>query len=372
MKNEFIQAFYREQSQSRIHLNNAGLAPITKHARDKIVYWGERFYRDGFYCDADYASDVNASRLNMAKLIDCQSHEIAYFQSTASAVSQFAFEYPLNEGDEVIMWSCEYGSHLYPWQEACRRKKANLILVGPEKNLATPSYLLTQKITERTKVIAISWVQFLTGAMTNLVELSAITRKHNIFLFVDIIQGLGLHPFSMKNFGIDAVVGGSHKWLFGPVGVGYLALSSKYHALLAPHNVGAYTFGTCDDPTSLVCEPKKDALKFEAGSKQVIEITALGASVEFILKTTVLEIEKKTLDLADYLRNGLEKKGFEIYSPYDSKNHKTAMVNFKPKADTLDKLKSIPCNFALRGPGLRLSPAAFNTFDELDRVLSII
>ncbi len=364
---KFKEFFY--QDETRIHLNNAGLAPITSVARDRINYWSERFFQEGFYTDLDYVNDVAHSRQNLADLIGCNQSEIAFFQSTASAVSQFALEYPLNPGDEVIMWAEEYASHLYPWQEACKRKGATLILVKSQDNLATPYELLVEKITSKTKIIAVSWVQFLTGAKTNLKALSKITREKNIFLFADIIQGLGLHPFNMKEWGVNAVAGGSHKWLFSPVGVGFLAVDGKHISKIKPHNIGAYTFGTCDDPTDMVCEPKKDALKFEAGSKQVLEITALGASVDLILKTGVHNIEKETLRLATMLRSGLESKNYIIHSPYESNNHQSSIVNFLPHPSSAEILRGLPCNFAMRGPGLRLSAAAFIKDEVIERVI---
>ena len=147
------------------------------------------------------------------------------------------------------------------------------------------------------------------------------------------MQGLGLHPFNMKEWGIDAVAGGSHKWLTSPVGVGFLALSSKHMNIIRPHNVGAYTFGTCDDPTDLMCTPKKDALKFEAGSKQVLEITALGASVDLILKTSVETIEAEVLRLSGKLSQSLKKLNFEVHY------NESSIVNFLPKPDRVIFLK---------------------------------
>lgn len=370
MINDFKAAFY--QGTERLHMNNGGLAPISAPARDKIHYWGERFYKEGFYTDLDYVADVLHSRTSLAKLIGCTHSEISFFQSTAGAVSQLAMQFPLQKDDEVITWAEEYGSHLYPWQEACKRKDAKLILVKSLENLSTPYQLLVEKITPKTKIIAISWVQFLTGARTDIEALAKITKEKKIFLFVDIIQGLGLHPFEMKKWGVDAVAGGSHKWLFSPVGVGYLALDQKHIGMIKPHNVGSYTFGTCDDPTDLVCMPKTDSLKFEAGSKQVLEITAMGASIDLILKTGIELIEKETLRLATLLRNGLEQKNYKVHSPFESHNHLTSMVNFIPKSDTLEALSRIPCNYAVRGPGLRLSPAAFTSEAVIDKVLSVL
>ncbi|MBP9680084.1 MAG: aminotransferase class V-fold PLP-dependent enzyme [Bacteriovorax sp.] len=360
----YKQEFYKEGT--RLHLNNAGLSPISRPARDKILYWGNRFYQEGFYTDQDYVEDILCSRKSLARLIGCEFNEIAFFQSTAGAISQLCFQFPLLQGDEVIMWDQEYASHLYPWQEACKRSQAKLVVVDSAKDLTTPIENIIAKINEKTKVITLSWVQFLTGAKTDIVSLSKVTQEKNIFLFVDVMQGLGLHPFQMNEWGIDAVAGGSHKWLTSPVGVGFLALASKHIAKIRPHNVGAYTFGTCDDPTDLMCVPKKDALKFEAGSKQVLEITALGASIDLILRTSVTVIESEVLRLSAMLSSGLKALDFSVF--YND----SSIVNFVPKSDSIEKLRSIPCNFAIRGPGVRLSPHAFNSDEDIERVLKVL
>lgn len=364
MLNHYKAQFYRDNS--RVHLNNAGLAPISKPARDKIHYWADRFYQEGFFTDQDYMNDVLASRTSLAKLIGCQQEEIAFFQSTASAISQLCFHFPLSAGDEVITWDQEYASNLYPWQEAAKRSGATLVLAASGPRLTTPLANLLAKITPQTKVIAVSWVQFLTGARCDLAALSKVTREKNIFLFVDVMQGLGLHPLNMKEWGIDALAGGSHKWLTSPVGVGFLALDTKHMDKIRPHNVGAYTFGTCDDPTDLFCLPKKDALKFEAGSKQVLEITALGASIDLILKTSVLAIEKEVLRLSSLLHQGLVGRGYEVHY------NQSSIVNFIPRPDSAQKLSAIGCNFAIRGPGIRLSPHAFNSEQEIESVLAAL
>ncbi len=391
-----------------IHFNNAGLQPITLAANNKIQYWAQRFWEEGFNTDKDYMNDIQRTRDNLAKLIDCDSHEIAFFTSTAGAINQIAFSFGLKNDDEVLMWDQEYGSHLYPWKAACDAVGARLVLVESDPNLATSAERYFAAITPKTKVLAFSWIQFMSGSrMINIQEKIRQAQENGIFISVDIIQGLGLHPFSMREWGVDAVMGGSHKWLSSPVGVGYLALSERHFQKFKPHNIGMYTYGTCDDPSDFACEPKRDATKFEPGSKQVLEITALGASVEVILKAGVINLEKEALRLAKVLRQGLSNLGFRIISPFDREDliHSTPFINFLPFVD----LKSDKINFsgekksqdeldmsllslenkqktlqiskklnekkifhALRGPGIRFTPHAFNTDGEVEEVLAFM
>lgn len=368
---DYKKEFFRS---SRIHMNNAGLAPVSSRAARKVQYWAQRFYEEGFYTDADYVKDVQHSRESLARLIRCDADEIAFFQSTAGGVSQIAFGFDLKEGDEVILWDQEYSSNLYPWQEACRRRKARLVSVPSLADLSTPVERVLSFCTEKTRILAISWVQFQTGARTDIQALVQECQKRNIFVFVDIIQGLGIHEFDFKSWGVDAAAGGSHKWLTSPVGVGYLALKKEHLPRFQPLMIGSATYGTCDDPAVLECVAKNDVSRFEAGSKQVLEITALGASCDLIHEVGVREIEKEVLRLAKKLRTGLEGLGCQLHSPYSMDQLITPMVNFSvPKMENLkENLRQHPINFALRGPGLRLSPHAFNTDEDIERTLECV
>jgi selenocysteine lyase/cysteine desulfurase len=315
------------------------------------------------------------ARLSLSRIVGCHDDELAFFQSTAGAISQMAFAIDLKPGDEILMWDQEYSSNLYPWREAARKRGAKLILAPSGPGLETPVQSLLERITEKTKVIAISWVQFQTGAITDLAPLAEFARERGIWTVIDIIQGLGLLPFNFHELGFDAVCGGSHKWLASPVGVGYLALKRERTAQIEPLLIGSGTYGTCDDPASLVCEAKIDARKFEAGSKQVLEIVALGASSRLIEQTGVpviaRAIEENSLRLSQILKDA----GYKLHSPHGSQQ-RGSIVNFSGTDQTkfssaleiAARLKEHHISFALRGPGVRLSPHAFNTAKDLERV----
>ena len=362
-----------------VHLNNAGLQPITKAAREKIDYWSRRFWEEGYNTDKDYAADVAHSRTSLANMIGCEPGEVAFFVSTAGAINQVAFSCGLKADDEVIMWDQEYGSHLYPWKAACDQAGAKLVIVESEKNLATPAEKYLKAITPKTKVLAFSWVQFMAASqMEDIKHVIQFAKQKGILVFVDIIQGFGIHQCDIWAWGADAVMGGSHKWLCSPVGVGFLALRKNLVSQFKPHVIGMYTYGTCDDASDFACEPKRDATKFEPGSKQVLEITALGASIDVIQKVGVKTIEAEALRLAKILRGGIIDLGYEVISPFKGDQiHSTPFINFKPKGalsnkELSDKLNSKSIFHAVRGPGLRFTPTAFNTENDLEITLSAL
>jgi selenocysteine lyase/cysteine desulfurase len=381
----FKAQFHR--SDSLTHLNNAGLAPIPSRAREVVEHWIRRFFEEGVHCNDDYMAEIEVSRAELARFLGARPSEIAYFQSTAGAISQFAFGMDLKPGDEVLTWEQEYASNLYPWKAACDRAGAKLVMVPSGEDYATPIESLLAHASERTRVIAISWVQYQTGALTDLVKLAAFARPRGIFTVIDVIQGVGLLPFDFASSGLDAVCGGSHKWMCSPVGVGYLCLREELAMKLKPLMVGALTFGTCEDKADLCTSPKRDALRFESGSKQVLEIVALSASAKLLREAGPSLIATEAQRLAVKLRHGLEERGYGLSTPPglapssgQGTSLQSAIVNFTPgprsplrsQAEMETALLRNKISFARRGPGLRLAPHAFNHDEDIEKALKIL
>jgi selenocysteine lyase/cysteine desulfurase len=288
-----------------------------------------------------------------------------------------AFGLKWNASSEIVVFDQEYPSNLYPWLTLQRRDSGvKLHQVPSGTNLGVPREPFLSLLNERTRLVSLSWVQFQTGARLDIPSWSREIRKRapQALIVVDAMQGLGLHPMSWADWDVDALVGGSYKWLTSPVGVAFLVVKPDLLEKLEPILIGSATFGTCDDAFSTVCSPKTDASRFESGSKQSLDIMALGASLEMILQCGVQTIEKEALRLADRLRAGLIDLGCTLHSP-ELTDGPSAIVNFSGPvsveriAEAFDREKVL---FARRGPGLRLSPGAFTKDREIDLALSTI
>lgn len=369
---------YFASKRGLIHLNNAGLSPINIKAEAIVHHWVERYRLEGMFCNDAYMNAVEEARQDMAQFLDAESGSIAFFSCTSAAVSQVAFQIDLKPGQEVLMWDQEYGSHLYPWQEACQRSGAQLVLAESAEDLGTPVERLLNSVTERTRVIAVSWVQFQNGALTDLAPLVELKKQRDLWIVVDGIQAIGNRPFSFRSSGIDVLVGGSHKWMTSPVGAGYLCIEPERARSLRPHNVGAQTFGTCDDPTSTICIPKQDAARFESGSRSVLEILALGTSARLIRSLGPQRLLEKSLELSRMLVDGLEDLGYRVARP-NGPQLVTPLLNVTAGASTAlgdvetmsRALQKNKISHARRGPGLRLSPHAHNNREDILETLRV-
>jgi selenocysteine lyase/cysteine desulfurase len=135
------------------------------------------------------------------------------------------------------------------------------------------------------------------------------------------------------------------------------------------------TYGTTEDAPSLTRLPVAGPARYEPGSRPMIDLAAFGASMDLFLETGIDRIAQEAEWLAKRLLHGLRERGYEIQSPH-GQFHRGAIVNFKPGAGarytTLEgietALKSAGVSFAKRAGGIRLSPHAFNTIEDLERV----
>jgi selenocysteine lyase/cysteine desulfurase len=361
-----------------IHMNNAGLSPINIKAEAIVHHWVERYRREGMFCHAASMQAVEEARHDMAQFLDAENGSVAFFTCASAAVSQVAFQIDLKPDQEVLMWDQEYGSHLYPWQEACQRSGAKLVLAPSAEDFGTPVDRLLQAVTDRTRVIAVSWVQFQNGAITDLAPLVELKKQRDLWIVVDGIQAIGIRPFSFRQSGIDALVGGSHKWMTSPVGAGYLCMKPERVRSLRPHNVGAQTYGSCDDPTSQICVPKQDATRFESGSRSVLEILALGTSARLIQSLGPQRLLQKSLMLGQMLADGLDDLGYRVARP-NGPQLLTPMLNVTAgtatalgDVETMSRaLQKNKISHARRGSGLRLSPHAHNNRDDILETLRV-
>jgi len=362
-----------------VHLNNAGQAPLCRPARAAIETWTRRFAEEGAHSWPALVKAMQEARAKIARFLGCGAHELAFFPGTAGAISQVAFGLDLRAGDEIIVWEQEYPSNLYPWAEVARRKGAEIILAKSPADLSTPLAALQQLVTPRTRVIATSWVQFRSGAIMDLEGLAQLARPRGIFTCVDIIQGAGLLPFNFQQTGIDAACGGSHKWMCASHGAGFLCLREEHIEKLEPLMIGAMTFTTSDTAPDLSARPRRDIHRFEPGSRAFLEILALAEAADLLAETGVARIAQEAEWLARHLMHGLRERGYLINSPHGP-HHRGAIVSFAPGPDA--PLKTIAeiesrlienhVSFGVRPPGIRLSPHAFNTRTDIERVLKIL
>jgi selenocysteine lyase/cysteine desulfurase len=374
----YKQAFQRPGS-DLIHLNNAGIAPWPLQTERAVHDWTTRLASEGTHLDAQAFIKSDETRQLLGDLLGAKAEQIAFFQTCATAISQVAFGLNLDRGAEIVTFDQEYPSNFYPWRLAAERVDGRLVIAKSTETLATPLEAIKACVTSKTKVIAVSWVQYRNGAIMDLQALAEFAKANGILTCVDIIQGAGLLPFNFDDLGLDFACGGAHKWFTSPLSLGFLMMKPEHVERLTPLSVGAISFGGYDKLSDIEGQMVQGPLRYEPGGRALLEMIGLGETLKLMKATGIDRIAQETEWLSRKLMHGLRERGYQIHSPHGA-HFRGSIVNFAPTSQSAlatleeieERLVKAKVSFAKRPPGVRLSPHAFVTAEQIERTLEAL
>jgi cysteine desulfurase / selenocysteine lyase len=360
--------------QASTYLNHAAVSPISRRVSNAITGLLEDVQLYGARHFDEWIERVESARLSAARLLNADSQEIAFVPNTSAAISVFANALEWETGSEVVSVEGEFPTNYYPWK-ALERKGVRLRLV-PQSGGEVRLDLIAGALTSRTKVVAISFVQFLSGYRSDLNELGKLCADRGLLLFVDAIQGWGAFPIDVKAAKISGLAASGHKWLLGPGGCGVLFVKKDLAEQLQPSIVGWLSVEGWHDFTAREPVWRTGAGRFESGTPNLAGIYGLGAAFELLSGIGMELIKERVLGLTDRLRRGLAQSGYRIYGPTAGEAC-SGIVTFLPRdgesADTLVKRFNDHSVFvSVRSGMVRVSPHFYNTEAEVDRVLELL
>ena len=224
------------------------------------------------------------------------------------------------------------------------------------------------------KIVAVSWVQFLTGTLLDLKTLGDHCHSVGAYLVVDGIQGMGQMPISFQDLPIDFLAGGSHKWMCSLNGLGYFLVKEEFKNLLSPIAFGAGSFNrfgqTADETLSLVASAKR----FEPGGIGFVPIYALQESASLFAEVGVETIAKEISRLTQTLRTELLKlPNVTLVTPLTQPGGSTSFI-LEPTAESQFLKLCLENKIAIskRANYIRVSMHAFNDETEIFKMLELL
>ncbi|MCK4352167.1 aminotransferase class V-fold PLP-dependent enzyme [candidate division WOR-3 bacterium] len=352
-----------------IHFNHASTGPLSKPAASAIKGLIDNLEK-GLYNWEEVGSIVEGTRKLASILLNVSSDEISFIKNTSQGILIAIGSIPWETGDNVVLMKDAFPANIYPWKYNLPDVEKRYVKLGDGKDFVAE---LSTTIDEHTKAITLDWVHFLSGVKVNLKEVSKLCKKHNTFLIVDAIQGLGALQIDLKKTQVDFLTSGASKWLFGPEGIGILYVSKKTIPKLKPFNIGwlSADWGNFENFTPKPI--KSSAARFEEGTRNLIGIVGLRENLKILLEAKLRNVEEKIMNLIDNLTSGFLERGIEILSPFKPQS---GIISFrKPKTESqkiFEKLKGEKIICSLRDDWLRFSPHFYNTIEEVNKVMEIL
>jgi len=319
----------------------------------------------------EYGTLDQELRQALGQLINASPEEIAFVQNTAEGINIAAHAIPFQPGDNVIFCDMEYPANVYPWMNLERRGVEVRIIPHREGGLALGD--LKEHIDERTKVVAVSSVEFLTGFRNDLKGIGELCKARGPYFVVDAIQSVGVIPLDVRECQIDMLSCGGFKWLMGPCGLGFFFCRRELIEEMIPAYAGADCVVGAENFRDYDLTFLPNAKRFEPGTGNYVGKVGLLASVNLLLEVGIEEIQRWTLHLTDLLIEDLQERGYQIASCLRPE-HRSAIVSFSTpdvRAD-YEKLIANKVIVSLRENYIRVSPHGYNTEEEVLRVGQVL
>ncbi|RJP65016.1 MAG: aminotransferase class V-fold PLP-dependent enzyme [Candidatus Abyssobacteria bacterium SURF_17] len=354
-----------------------GKSPLPKPVADAAHEMIDTMMNSGIVATRLAGPMVNETREKVARLIGCDAGEVAFSRNTAEGILWLAQSIPWQEGDEVLMTQHEYPTLVYPFM-AQQHYGVRTILVEQDDRRITPE-VIRAGITDRTRLVAVSWPQFDTGQRCDLKSISTICHERNILLLVDPIQCLGSIRLNVRDMNIDCLCAGTYKGLLGLTGLGIFYCRRSLLETLRPVHVGWASLEKQLDEeystNSYEFEPAREARRYEEGAKNHVGIAALNAALDFIEEIGVENIEARVKELTDYLCEKAEAKGCKIVSPRQGDEWSGIVLMRLPKQDPYKLAEELREKLilvhAMRNC-LITGVNFYNNFEDIDRLLFYI
>ncbi|MGB1276796.1 MAG: aminotransferase class V-fold PLP-dependent enzyme, partial [Nannocystaceae bacterium] len=273
--------------------------------------------------------------------------DVGMCPSTTRGIADIALAINWKPGDRIIVFTGEFPANVTPWQQVARTFALELVFVSLEGFARNPEEGLAalEQALPGTRLVAVSMVQFQTGLRMPICEMTALCHRYGAEILVDAVQGVGIVDFDATAAGIDYLSCGSHKWLMGFEGLGFVYIRKNRIHALTPRTAGWLSH---EDPLGFLLNGKPGELRYdrplrnsadftEGGALNLLGIAALDAAVDCIEQIGVATIFQHVQAYLDALEPELVSRGFtSLRAPWAGGRSGSLSVELPSGVDLLE------------------------------------
>jgi selenocysteine lyase/cysteine desulfurase len=304
-------ASYRAEfpvTEKYVYFNHASVAPLPRRVAQAMQEHAAEVLHHGSVGFRSWAETIEALRDAAARLIGAGRDEIAITKNTSEGLAVIANGLDWRRGDAMVGIEDEFPANYFPWAQLERQGVQLRWLRLRGGRIALDEI---DRACQGARLLAISFVQYVSGFRSDLDALGEICRRRGCLLVVDAVQGLGPFPVDVKRSGIHALSAAAHKWLLGPEGMALLYVDRELIPQVRPVEFGwTNTAGW----RAYSREPalREGAARYECGTMNTIGCFGFRAALELFLEAGVGRITPWVEHLAASIAAGAREKGYEL------------------------------------------------------------
>ena len=259
----------------------------------------------GVYELAMRATDAHeGARHRVAQFFHAGDDEMIFTQNTTESLNLVAYSYGmhfLHAGDEIVLSVAEHHSNLVPWQRVAAAVGAKLVYLYPGADGRLPDEELEQKITSKTRLVAIGMVSNVLGLRAPVEKIVARAHAVGAVVVLDCAQSAPHTPVDVKKLDVDFAACSAHK-LYAPMGMGALYVRKEILDKMPPFLSGGDMIGSVHEQTATWAEGPR---KFEAGTRNVGGEVGFAAALDYMDGIGWETLEKHEHALLDRMLTGM-------------------------------------------------------------------
>jgi len=310
-------------------------------------------------------AEIEAARAGMARLWNVAPADIGFVSNVAEGVSIVADSIDWHEGDSIAIDANEYPSVVGP--VAMRRNPA----VRLRQARGSDPDRLQACVDGSTRIIAVSYVSYLTGERVDLTSLRALADKVGALLLVDFTQASGYLPISASI--ADFAFSACYKWMLGITGVAVAYWNRARQPEWTPASAGWHSFveGARGYDTTPALRP--DAMRFTRGNPAHCPIYVLNSALSYLSRFDMAEVQRHVQTLTVALLEELAASQVAVMTPADPARHGASVCIASSRAPAIVAALYEQGVYTWNGQGrIRVSFHGYNAMTDVERTAAAL
>lgn len=355
-----------------IYVDNAAVSPLPKSVQSACDQYNSLVVEQLVDAKDTARSFFDKGRRLAAKLVGSSPNRVAYIQNTSHGLSLVALGLDWRPGDNLIVCEQEFPSNYLCWIQLASNGVDVRRISSPNGKLEPDQ--IRHAIDSRTRVIALSHVQFYSGFRVDISSFAKLCSQNGALLVVDGTQSVGALDLNVESTGIDVLAVSAHKWLMGPRGIGFATFSDRALGQITPRIIG---WLSVNDPFEFkrTLDFLPDARRFEPGTPNGSGIFGMTERLVQIDQLGIEWIEERVLALNEMLCERALELGLKPVYQFQRGSRSGITLLQKPgiaASQVQAALKANGVYASVRNGATRIAPHYYNTFDEMERIISVI
>ncbi|MFW6061726.1 MAG: aminotransferase class V-fold PLP-dependent enzyme [Planctomycetota bacterium] len=293
-----------------VYLDNAATTQKPRAVLDRLM----AFYRESYsnvhravHTLSEEATEAyEGARETVRQFINARAVEETIFtHGTTEGINMVADCFDrqwVQPGDRIILTEMEHHSNLVPWQMLCQRSGAELKVIPFADDGSLQSEQLASLLTDRTRLVAMSWVSNVLGTVNPVRQLIEAAHQRDVPVLIDAAQAAPRMPIDVQELDCEFLAFSGHK-MYAETGIGVLYGKREWLERMQPTRYGGGMVRSVDWGRTSFEEP---AQKFEAGTPNIAGAVSLDAAIRYLEEIGMGAIYEHEQEL---MRTAMERLG---------------------------------------------------------------